>query len=329
MRRVLLILIVALGLSPGLVWRSPVPEPDFSQRVILTRLAVPKGEAARIGSDGPVVTGAWRLSSPNSEFGSYSALVAPGGNMLLAISDHGQFLRFPMPGSGPGATALGTVLPGSDQYKTLQDMESATRDPATGRIWLGLEFRQGFVRLDKDLANPESVSPPQMQGWRSNSGPEAMVRLADGRFVVLAEAPLEWSDATSPGLLFPGDPLGGEEAMEFRFAPPAGYNPSDMVQLPDGRVLILLRGLKFLPPGFTARMVMADPAEIRAGGEWPWQDVGELASSLPIDNYEGIAVTGGENGGPLTLWLISDDNGARLLQRTLLLRLEWRVPPRP
>lgn len=324
MRRLILALILAIGLSPGLLWRNEPRPRDHSQSLTLTPLAVPH---AQVGKDGPELTGAWRLRSPNTGFGSYSALLATGGNELLAISDHGQFARFPMPGTPAGPVALGPVLPGLDQYKPYQDMESATRDPATGTIWVGLEFRQSIMRFDKGFAAYREVHPRPMRAWRSNGGAEAMVRLADGRFAVLSES-VPRGASERAGLLFAGDPADSGEPAQFSFVPPSGYDPSDMAQLPDGRVLILLRGLKFFPPGFAIRLVIADPADLRPGAEWKWRDVGALESPIPIDNYEGLAVTGGENGKPLTLWLISDDNGALLLQRSLLLRFEWQIPAR-
>ncbi len=329
MRRLLFALILALGLSPGLLWRHAPPAPNHSQMLHLIPLALPSGPDARIGGPhGPRVTGAWQLTSPNSRFGSYSALLAPDGQGLLAISDWGEFLRFPIPGAA-GPVAMGTVLPGDNALKAMRDMELATRDPASGRIWIGLEGRNAIIRLKADLSRPDAIAPPQMRFWRSNGGPESMVRLADGRFIVLAESRLRWGDKASPGLLFPGDPLDGKPAVEFGFDPPAGFYPSDMAQLPDGRVLILMRGVGLLPPRFTIRLALADPALIRPGAVWHWQSVGELARPIPMDNYEGLAVTGGTDGGPLTLWLISDDNGARLLQHSNLLRLEWQVPPKP
>jgi hypothetical protein len=81
-------------------------------------------------------------------------------------------------------------------------------------------------------------------------------------------------------------------------------------------------------PHFTTRLLLADPATIRAGEDWAWTDVGELGSAMPRENYEGLAITGGADGGPVTLWLLSDDNGATIIQRTLLLRLDWTPPAR-
>jgi len=96
--------------------------------------------------------------------------------------------------------------------------------------------------------------------------------------------------------------------------------------LPDGRVVILLRIVDPLsPPFFEAMLVVADPADIAAGREWRWSKLADLEGSVPRDNYEGLAIVPDPSG--VTLWLISDDNYAHF-QRTLLLQLHWRVPPR-
>ena len=74
--------------------------------------------------------------------------------------------------------------------------------------------------------------------------------------------------------------------------------------------------------------MLADPADIRPGEPWKWRDVGPLEAPIPIDNYEGLSVIAGPKGGPLTLWMVSDDNQSLWLQRSLLLRFEWIPPPR-
>lgn len=328
MRRIFFALLIALGLAPGIVWRSAPPPPDDSQTITVTVLPLPVGEGARIGgAGGPVLTGAWQLTSPNTAFESFSALLAlDDGKTLLAISDRGKFARFGVPTNGTAPAAIGTILPGSDDFKPLQDMEAATRDPVTSRIWLGLEGRNAILRLEADLSEPEFAYPTAMADWMSNSGPESLARLSDGRFIALSEGDTPRRRETSEGLLFESDPLKGGEPLRFLFQPPAGFLPTDMAQLPDGRMLILLRGFDLAGfPRFATRLVAADPAAIREGEEWPWEDIGGLASDMPHENYEGLAISSGKDGAPVTLWLLSDDNGAILIQRTLLLRFEWTV----
>ena len=330
MRRIFLVLLVAIGLAPGLYWRPSLPPPNRDQVAFAQALSLPKGAGARIGGPtGPIVTGIWHLTSPNDDFGSYSALTMPEPGVLLAIGDQGKFLRIAVPPNARNDAAIHPVFPGSDEYKPLQDIESVTRDPATGRLWLGFEGRNAIVRTDAGFRDARLVRPQQMRNWPSNSGPEAMTRLSDGRFIVLSEALLAEGRTASMGLLFPGDPVEGASPRAFSFKPPEGYYPSDIALLPDGRAVILVRGVQLgLPPHFAVKLLLADPADIRPGQRWNWRSVADLGGNgVPYDNYEGIAVTGGENGGPVTLWIVSDDNEARLIQRTLLLRLEWQVPP--
>lgn len=325
MRRILVAFALALGLSPGLLWRSDPPPPDYTSTLRVTPVDLPKNVARQLAPDGPVITGAWRLTSRHSWFGSYSALVDPGNGSFLTFSDDGSYLRFAMPGAGSRMPEFGRLSLGGDGGKMRRDVEAATRDPHSGRIWIALEGRNEIIRLDSDLEIEAGANPPAMARWKGNGGPEAMVRLTDGRFVVLAESALAWGVQGRPGLLFAEDPTLGVEAQEFGFSPPPGYWPSDMAQLPDGRILILLRGISYLPPRFTAKLVVADPDEIRPGADWPWHDIGTIAAPLPVDNFEGLAITGGTDGAPVTLWLISDSNNAVYLQETLLMRLEWRV----
>jgi hypothetical protein len=160
-----------------------------------------------------------------------------------------------------------------------------------------------------------------MRDWGDNSGPEAMTRLADGRFLVLREGfDGLLKRSRHRALLFAGDPVEGMLPEHFDFAGPRGFNPTDMAQLPDGRVLILMRRVVWpFPPHFAGRIVLADPAEIGAGRVWRGTVVAQLASVLPVDNFEGMAIEP-RGDGRLTVWLISDDNQAAL-QRSLLWKL--------
>jgi len=323
MRRLILLAVVVLGLVPVTCMHDPGPEGLIDERQILEIVALPVSDHALGPNLGEVrVAGAWRLHSPNHHFDSYSALVSLGDGTLLAASDRGRRLRFTPPGNaGPGPQFDYFATPTTGQ-KRLFDIEALTRDAATGRIWAAYEGTNLISRLSPALSQEGVTQPVAMRGWRSNSGPEAMVRLADGRFVVLAEAARRWFASEVPGLLFAGDPLAGAAETSFRYRPPDGYRPVDMALLPDGRVLILLRQVVWsIPPGFVGKIVLADPSAIRAGETWSGRVIADLDGRVPNDNYEGLAVVPLDDGG-VVLWLISDDNSIRL-QRTLLLKLEW------
>jgi hypothetical protein len=317
MWRLIALLLVALGLAPGTWWRSPLPPSGDGQGVTFVPLAVPPVDL------GPLqFAGAWQLRSANEHFGSYSAVVALDDETLLAASDRGRMLRFSPPGK-PRSTALLDFFAGREQPdKRKVDLEALTRDPASGRIWAAYEGSNRIARYDAARGEDGSVAPAAMRGWRAALGAEAMVRLADGRFLVLAEGSARWFGAEIPGLLFPSDPVAGAAPVRFRFVPPEGFRPVDIAQLPDGRVLILLRKVEWrLPPAFTGKLMLADPEAIRPGTAWRAEPLAGLAAPLPTDNYEGLAVESDGRGG-VVLWLISDDN-QMATQRTLLLKLSW------
>ncbi|HSG34775.1 MAG TPA: esterase-like activity of phytase family protein [Sphingomonadaceae bacterium] len=322
MRRVLSILLVAAGLSPGLYWREAQSGPEPAIAVGFERIAPYVSRSEALGrADTPRLVGSWALTSPIRDFGSYSALLALEDGVLLALSDRGRFLRFDPRRREGRDVAIGPVFSEPEDAKHMRDIEAATRDAASGRIWAALEGRNALIRMDEDFSQLEWIEPREMRDWSVNGGPEAMVRLGDGRFIVLAES-------GGGALLYPGDPFEAGPPARFHFRAPSGFAPTDMAELPDGKVLVLLRGIRLgLPPGFVARLVIADPATIEADRDWQLEEVSTLAT-VPMDNYEGLAIVAGMNGATLTLWLISDNNSAHLIQRTLLTRLEWDYPPR-
>nr|WP_301332471.1 esterase-like activity of phytase family protein [Parerythrobacter lacustris] len=310
------ILLLAALAAPG-TWLRTAPAPaDF--RPLLEIKPLPVVQRA-IG--GFAVLGAWELASANTHFGSYSALLAMPDGTLFAASDRGRFLRFTPPGER-GAPRFGWLAGDADTLKEQIDIEAMTRDPASGRVWFAYEGTNAIERRDSKLRSEETARPQSMAGFGANSGPEAFARLADGRFVVLSEGPRKWLGSHHPGVLFSGDPVAGGKATTFTFVSDGGYKPVDMVQIPDGRILILLRRLELgIPPGFSGKVLIADPADIANGGEWRGEQILALDERLPSDNYEGLAVDP-QPDGSLVLWLIADDNNA-VLQRTLLLKLRW------
>ena len=309
----------------SITWfRSPIPPRDTSGALSIELLDVLPKLAGKAQFQN-----VWHLQSPHSDFGGYSALIFDRDGRMFAGSDRGRTLLFDAPDTAKAGeifAEFGRFSAKRSERKALSDLESMTRDPATGRIWAGFEGINTIERVDEDLSSGVQVKPALMQEWPSNSGPEAMVRLRDGRFVVLSEARSSWRGSRFPALLFEGDPIENDEASKFRFVSPSKYRPVDAVQIPDGRVLVLLRHWSVgLPLQFANRIVVADPAEIEAGEDWRGKSVARIDDPSIADNYEGIAVEQNDDE-TLTLWLISDDNRATY-QRTLLLKLRW--DPRP
>jgi len=320
--RPLALAFLAALIAPVTWLRSPLPSPDTRALLQATPLA------GASGAVGPfILDGAWHLKSPNSAFGGYSALVALPGGRLLAGSDSGGTLEFKPPGTAPARPVFRRF--GGEELiaKSWSDLESLTRDPATGRLWGGLEGVNAIMRTGPDQRLQKRVEPPEMAQWGSNSGAETLTRLADGRFLAVAEGASGWIDQGHRALLFPGDPVmrgpkGTGRPVAFRLIVPDGYSPVDAAQVPDGRVLILLRKLeRSLPPQFGSALMVADPALISPGRDWRGDIIARFAAPVPPENYEGLAVVP-EPAGGLTLWIIADDNRLHV-QRTLLLRLRW------
>ena len=339
MRR-FLALLLCLMVLPGTVLRDPPLGFDWQAGLALEPLPLDGPAMPAAPQQALRLVQAWQLRSRHPLFGGYSALIVERQPerakpmRLLLVSDAGHYLRMDLAEAGLRGFAFGSFPKVTAWNKAGRDAESATRDPATDTVWIGWEGRNAISRHRPDLAFDGFVRPLAMRRWPLNSGAEAMVRLADGRFVVLSEAydkrwyqvwGEEGQEVRHKALLFAGDPVTKGAPASFTFAGADGYRPTDMAQLPDGRVLVLMRRLIWpFPMRFADCIVVADPRDITAGGTWKGKVVARIASPWPVDNYEGIAVTprsGGTAGGRLDVWLISDDNGAAL-QRSLLLRLE-------
>ena len=324
--RAFLAVAVALGLAPGTVWRSDVRPIDPGAAIVFT----PADIAPDARRQGPLLlTGAWALSSMSRGLGGYSALIARSDGSLLAASDAGGLLAIERPGTRAMEARFLAITGSAERDKRDADAEAMAHDPASGRIWAAYEGSNAIEALTPDLAPIRRVEPAAMADWRSNSGPESFARLADGRFVAIAEV-VRRGETYHRGVVFSGDPTSAATTSErFRFAAPEGFRPVDMTQVPSGEVLVLLRRIDWgLPPRFVSAIVRLDPANLAAGTVWRPEAMLSLPRGMPNDNFEGIAATELADGtaeGGAVLWLVSDDNFSAL-QRSLLVRLLYSPP---
>jgi hypothetical protein len=317
--------LLLIAVLPVSFLREPKPPRDDTQAIAIIPLPLPTPAQTKPHLGAFRLEGVWRMTSRNAMFDSYSTLQRLNDGQFLSISDRGYALRFSPPGEPAGPVRMTDLVDDSQHQKSARDAESSAYDPNTGRIWIGWEGRNAISRLAPDLRQEARVRPAAMRHWDKNGGPEAMVRLADGRFLVLAEGFTGWfEDREHEAVLFRGDPTRPRQPLRFRLSSAAEFSPTDMAQLPDGRVLILMRRLVWpFPYRFVGRIELADPKAIRAGQVWRSRTVAYLSSTLPVDNFEGI-VAEPKADGRVAVWIISDDNTA-VTQRTLL----WKMTVDP
>ena len=298
-------------------------DPDF---VEATEIALDRDHPERREFGALQLVSSWTLVSSNLRFGGISSMRIDDGNRILAISDRGSILEFtvapgeahwplgerPVP-AGPGPKVGFGIFD--------RDIESMAYDPASGRTWLAFEYWNTIWRYNPALSAPvgKRARPDEMRKWPLNQGPEAMVRLRDGRFLLFSEnvRPEKNGADAARGLIFARDPLiKGTTALRFQYQPPAGYRPTDAAQLPDGRVLVLNRHFSLLD-GVAAAITIFDLREIRRRRTLVPRLVARFTPPLNIDNMEALAVT--QEGDRTFVWIASDDNFS-LLQQTLLMK---------
>ena len=270
-------LTVALLCAPGTFLRSSPP--TAPQGDIAAELVQGAGPTPAPGWE---VAGVWRYRDGSTMFGGFSALLALDGHRLRAFSDRGTRFTFAEPDQAAGPQDLARQWLAPTEAFDLRDIEAATQDPVTRRYWLAYEGHHSINRFASSHAPDGKRDLEGEVDWRVNSGAEAMVRLGDGRFVVLPER-------EDHGLIYASDPVAGSQPKRFVFRNPApGFAATDMIELPDKRLLLLLRGVAWARPNFTTRLAIG-PAP-KAGGVFAPTVIMPLEPTVPRENYEGLAM---------------------------------------
>lgn len=286
-----------------------------SKAVSITATPVDIGAIAHANVIRPVR--GWVLGSDDPEFGGLSALAA-GKAGFLAISDTGLLVRMTPELTVARLQSMPRVCV-PRQLKRERDSESLARDPATGTVWIGFEYRNAICRIEPD-GGAKVVAPLTMIRWPKLGGPEAMLRRADGGFFVFAERSSKGGEIV-PLLSFDRDPVDPRAvATAMRYEAPSQYHPVDAAMLPDGRMLVLNRRYAF-PLDFSSIVTLVEPFRIRSGAIVSGKPVLVLAPPQMADNFEGLAVE--VRDGRTRVWLVSDDNFLPQ-QRTYLLEFELR-----
>jgi hypothetical protein len=297
--------------------------PDARSLIVDARpLYVPSGNVDIPTSLSLKLNGAWELKSANSEFGGFSALYVSGPAMTF-VSDRGALVRVQRGEQYLRWSGVISALPpgcGEMTSKFDRDTEALAVDSQSGAFWVGFEHRSGICRVaSRGQGGTQFRAPPQMKDWYLSKGPEAIVRLRTGGFLVFQEQAKDWT-GISQLLYFDRDPvLKGAKVIKMGYRPPTGYLPVDAAQLPDGRLLVLNRRFS-LPFNFSNRLSIVEFSRPRAGLVLSGPIVARIDGEGIADNYEGLAVD--NDGEDLTIWLVSDNNFLSI-QRSLLLRFIW------
>lgn len=324
--RLLYSILLILILAPS--YSGEVPRPRFTGRAQMTATFVriePGNPATRHVGELKYLGGV-KLSSRQPAFGGFSAMRTDGRRFAL-LSDGGHIVRFEMDaGFRVSNIAFGELKdgPGLGWSKEDRDSESFTWDPRTKQYWVGFERANEIWRYAANGTPEAHLAPLSMIDWSVNGGPESMVRRRDGTFIVISETARPKDDRTArEAVLFRGDPTQPRtKVVRFAYRPPAGYDPTDMAELPDGRLLILNRRFSISRELFTAKLVIADPRPaIRATTVLVGREIATFARPLLHDNFEAVAVT--QEDGATIIWIASDDNREWWEQSLLLkFRLE-------
>jgi hypothetical protein len=259
----------------------------------------------------------WQLTSPDRRLGGISAIHVDRGQ-VMAISDSGVLIEFPLPLGGGAGRVRFTPLqgPGSATDRRNRDTESLAL--SVDHAWVGFERHHMIWRYRRGKWNAEaSAGPEAMRGWNVNSGAETLVRLGDERFLAIAEGPdgAEFSEA----LLFGGDPAeAGTGVTRLLYRRLEGFRPTDAALLPDGRLLVLNRSIGLLG-GMKAKLALVSLEGSRPGRILEGREIATIASPLTVDNMEAISIS--REAGRIIVRIASDDNFFPL-QRTLLLEFE-------
>ncbi|WP_066559163.1 esterase-like activity of phytase family protein [Croceicoccus bisphenolivorans] len=320
-------LLVLLLLTGAILYLPPRTQPIGSRTDFPVRITFAPIDGAELSEDGPFrLAGAWDLTGDAPEFHSLSGLaIAPSGS-FLAVSDRGVMVAMPRPdvGKGVGMEGRGEInalQPDGRGGFVLLDAEAVVLDH-NGTVRIVIENRNEIRRLANAARQEARSRPEAMAGWTATRGPESLARLADGTFIVLGEGREKGRDGTFPALVFEGDPAAGTEPWLFHLALPGGMRPVDAVGLSDGRMLVL--GRSFGPLfQFGSAIYVVDMDRAGPATKVVAKLLGRIGGPDISDNFEGMAVEEAPDG-RVTIWLVSDNNDAQVIQRTILLKLETR-----
>jgi hypothetical protein len=315
---------------------TPVPAAPGGDEIAVRSVALElrAGRPEEIETGRLVYRGGVAISADDERFGGLSALrVSADGKRFAAVTDLGDWVTGGLVYAGNGSLTgvadvrLGDLLDKDGKTldgKTEGDSEGlAFADEAalSGDAFVSYEGHHRILRHAGGLTGKGEAFavPDAITSLALNNGLEVLERLPDGWLLAIAEDSNP-GGADAPGWLI--DPVSGV-SLAFTVKKNAPYQETDAAVLPDGSgVLLLERRFDVIGgPGATIRFIPT--AAFTEGAVVDGETVGTLYGGLTVDNMEGIAAIRGANGETL-VFLVSDDNFNRTLQRTLLMQFELR-----
>lgn len=286
--------------------------------------------------------GGLHLSPATIEFGGVSGLdvqlAAPMGDALLAVSDRGYAVNINT------TVTDGRLVAAQCTQQPLIDVDGAPvggrrRDSEGVALFGAGAFAVSFERrhrvdLFASADEPAREGPAIGESERlvNNRALEALTILPNGDLLAGSESPSLFARPHPVWRFAPtGDsarPFEAADAPAFSIAARRGYGLTGMDATPGGDLVVLERywsatsGNRIAIGLLSAAQVQnAGPRALRPQLLFHWA----RGDALPIDNFEGLAVSRNVDG-VLRLWLVSDDNLNTTDQRTLLYLFEM-VPP--
>ncbi len=316
-------LFILLGPTP---WADVAPPPvDHRQLLSATAVVYPQTAGAVRTVGALDYREGWVLESNYTGFGGFSGMAMLGPRRFLLAADTGLLTGFTLSPEGKITHPFIAPVPdgpGDPRDKFNRDMESLTASSDGTTFWVGFEHTNAIWKYRTAFSVVSGSSyPPLMHDWPDNGGAEAMTRLADGRFLVFSESAGD-DPRGFAAILFLGDPTEAPDAaIPFFYDPQGKGKPTDAVQLPDGRILILHRKLSIWE-GFRSSIAIADIRGIEKDTVLHSQTIAEIAPPNIAENFEGMTLE--REGQEWMLWMISDNNQNHY-QRTLLVK--YRIKP--
>lgn len=264
----------------------------------------------------------FELTSEMPDFGGWSGMSLEGDRLLL-VSDLGLWIQLRLRQAKDGTLeGIGEALAGRLRdtsgdpltARRLRDAEAVERD-ADGGLLVAFERDHRIWRYPGPLPEGRAApvaAPQALSEQPYNGGIEAMALLAPGRLLLLSEGALNAA----------GDRRGwigaGTAWDELSLATAGQFKPTGLSRLPGSSDTLLLERRFSWIGGLGVRLSLLPGADIQAGARLCPRLLAELLPPLTLDNFEAIAAAPAAGG--TLIYLVSDDNLMRPLQRTLLLQ---------